>query len=93
MRESKLEAQIRKYAISKGMLVRKFVTPGHTGSPDRMFITRKGTVWFMEVKAPGQNPTALQLREQRVYRERGVKCEWESEFGWAAAHIEIMADR
>lgn len=76
MRESTLESQIRKYAISKGMLVRKFVTPGHTGSPDRMLITRGGTVWFMEVKRPGEMPTPLQLREHRVYQDRGVRCVW-----------------
>ena len=83
MRESIVEKAICDYAKSRGFLTYKFVSPGHKGVPDRMFISRNGKVLFMEVKAPGETPTPLQLREIRKMRERGVNAVWcdETELG------------
>jgi len=62
MRESTLEKAIVKYARSRGCLTYKFVSPQNRGVPDRIFIGPTGTVLFMEIKAPGKKPTALQSR-------------------------------
>ena len=93
MRESVIEAAIRKYAISRGMLVYKFTSPGKKGVPDRMFITRKGTVWFMEIKAPGKKPTALQERELSLMAERGVTAWWTDNIMDGVKRVDNMENR
>ena len=59
MRESTIEKEVCKFAKEHGCLVMKLAGPNQKGQPDRMFI-RKGKVLFMEFKAPGKLPTALQ---------------------------------
>lgn len=45
-----------------GGYTRKWTSPGHRGVPDRIVIAR-GRVHFVELKALGARPTALQHRE------------------------------
>jgi len=52
-RESKIESKVCKYAQSKGWLVFKFVSPGNTGVPDRLFL-KDGKAVFVEFKAPSK---------------------------------------
>ncbi len=61
--ESKIENAVAKYARKKGFWVRKFKSPGNRGAPDKIFMSPKGDVFFIEFKAPGKEPTALQHRE------------------------------
>jgi hypothetical protein len=53
MRESTIEQYVRKYAEANGFLVFKLYG---THDPDRLFITPKGRVFFIEFKAPGKKP-------------------------------------
>lgn len=72
MRESAVEKKVCDHAKKKGMAVYKFVSPGRSGVPDRMFIY-KGLAWFIEFKAPGKKPTALQKHEIQVMRSQGMR--------------------
>jgi hypothetical protein len=77
MSESEIEKAVCDYARKRGCYVRKFSTPSHRGVPDQLFITPSkeyyvaeehrcntlGQVFFIEFKAPGCKPTALQRRE------------------------------
>ena len=59
--------------------VYKFSSPGRRGVPDRMFINTRGRICFLELKAPGKKPNALQQREMKLMRDRGVLVGWSSQ--------------
>jgi hypothetical protein len=61
MRESTIEQAVCAYAKSKGCLTLKLSGQNQKGQPDRMFLYN-GRVMFIEFKAPGKRPTALQAR-------------------------------
>jgi Holliday junction resolvase len=61
MRESTIERAVCAYAKSKGCLAMKLAGPNQKGQPDRMFL-HHGSVMFIEFKARGKRPTALQAR-------------------------------
>jgi hypothetical protein len=61
MRESTIEQRVCAYAKSKGCLSLKLSGQNQKGQPDRMFLF-EGRVLFIEFKAPGKLPTALQCR-------------------------------
>ena len=61
MRESTIERAVCAYAKTKGCLTLKLSGQNQKGQPDRMFL-RDGRVMFIEFKAPGKRPTALQAR-------------------------------
>lgn len=64
--ESKIEKAVSDYAKKKGCYVRKFKSTSQRGVPDRLFLAPNGVVFFVEFKAPGKQPTALQLREMKL---------------------------
>jgi len=89
MRESTIERQVCAWAENElGCIVRKFVSPGNRGVPDRMFIFPRGTIAFIEFKASGEKPTALQMRELKMYRERGICFGWFDSFASAKDFLE-----
>lgn len=61
MRESTIESYLVRRCKEEGILCFKFVSPSHRGVPDRLLIFPKGLVAFIELKAPGKSPTALQM--------------------------------
>ncbi len=61
MRESTIESAVCAYAKAKGCLSLKLAGQNQKGQPDRMFL-HQGHVLFVEFKAPGKKPTALQAR-------------------------------
>jgi hypothetical protein len=61
MRESTIEQAVCAYAKAKGCLSLKLAGQNQKGQPDRMFLYY-GHVLFVEFKAPGKKPTALQAR-------------------------------
>lgn len=73
MSESKIESAVCRHAESRGCYVRKFSSPTNAGVPDRLFITPLGKVFFIEFKAPGKKPRALQLREARLIENNCTK--------------------
>lgn len=75
MRESTIERAVCAYAKAKGCLVMKLAGPNQKGQPDRMFIYR-GKVLFIEFKAPGKKPTALQEKWLRDLVAQEMHAEW-----------------
>lgn len=77
VRESKIEGDVCKHAKKiGGFYQRKYVTPGHTSSPDRIFIEHKNgvmrRVFFIEFKAPSKKPTPAQAEEHDLMRSCGI---------------------
>ena len=68
--EKSIEAEICKYAESKGVLQYKFVSPGCRGVPDRLFIYN-GVTMFIEFKAACGTVSNLQRRRIAAIREAG----------------------
>ena len=75
MRESTIERAVCAYAKSQGCIVMKLSGNNQKGQPDRMFI-KDGRVLFLEFKAPGKNPTALQRRWLSRLRCENVAADW-----------------
>ena len=63
MRESKIEKKVTEFAEEHGMLHYKFTSPGHSFVPDHLYITKKGTSFFIEFKKLGKTPGPGQARE------------------------------
>lgn len=70
MRESVVEKYLRKQAEAHGYLCYKFVSPAHNGVPDRVLIGH-GLTFFVELKAPGEEPRKLQQRVIEHIRDHG----------------------
>ena len=75
MRESAIEKRICDHARSKGWLVLKLSGANDRGKPDRLFL-RNGQAVFMEIKAPGKSPTALQERWLNSLIDQGFTAVW-----------------
>ena len=73
MKESIIEARLRKAVERAGGRCLKFVSPGHTGVPDRIILMPGGRVFFAETKAPGKTERARQEYVQRRLREMGFE--------------------
>ena len=76
MRESTVEAHLRKRATAAGALVRKMIWPGHRGAPDRLVIWAEGLgrhsrVDFVELKRPKGKLEAHQERKHEELRGHG----------------------
>lgn len=69
IRERDVEAYLVKLVKAKGGEIRKVKWIGRVGAPDRR-VMLNGGVW-VELKAPGEGPTAAQLREHLRMRRRG----------------------
>lgn len=73
MRESTVEARLRKGVERAGGRCLKFVSPGHTGVPDRIILMPGGKVYFAELKAPGEKERPRQEYVQHRLRELGFR--------------------
>lgn len=73
MRERDIEAAVCAHARGRGWSAIKLAGPGDRGKPDRIFIAPGGRVKFVEFKAPGKQPTALQARWLNVLKELGFE--------------------
>lgn len=75
MRESTIEKAVCAYAKLKGCLVIKLAGQNQRGQPDRLFI-RAGRCLFVEFKATGKKPTALQYRWLVNLHRQGMTVAW-----------------
>lgn len=66
MREAEVEARLRRAVERAGGKCLKWVSPGHTGVPDRIILMPGGRIYFAELKAPGERERA---RQEYVHRE------------------------
>ena len=60
MRERDVERYLRERVKQLGGRAYKFVSPGNNGVPDRIVMLPGGKLFFVELKAPGKETTALQ---------------------------------
>ena len=67
--EQKLAARTR----AMGGIAPKFTSPGFGGMPDRLVLLPHGRMGFVELKAPGKKPRALQEVRHRLLRRLGFK--------------------
>lgn len=74
--EADLERKLCKWAKEQGCLTYKFSSPANRGVPDRIFIGPRGDVLFLELKAPGKKPTALQQKHLNDIRAQGGLATW-----------------
>ena len=73
MRERDIEAKLTAGVKTLGGMCLKFVSPNVSGVPDRMIILPTGSVWFVELKAPGKRERPLQSYLHAKLRSMGVK--------------------
>ncbi len=71
MLEKDIEQRFVRYAKLKGCTAYKFSSPNRRGVPDRMVVGPNGLLFFIEFKAPGRQPSALQEREMQRLRDYG----------------------
>lgn len=69
--ERKFEQRLVALAKKHGFFCRKAKWIGRNGAPDRMLIDPLGAVTWVELKSPGKEPTAIQLREHMLMRQHG----------------------
>ena len=73
MLEKTIEMQLVKAVRNEGGLALKFISPGFDGMPDRLLLLPDGKMAFVEVKAPGKKPRALQEARHGMLRHLGFR--------------------
>ena len=73
MREKSLERKLVQSVAHMGGLALKFVSPGMAGVPDRLLLFPEGKIAFVEMKAPGKQPTPLQRLRHAQLRNLGFR--------------------
>ena len=73
MRERTLERKLTQSVANMGGLALKFVSPGLAGVPDRLLLFPEGKIAFVEMKAPGKQPTSLQRLRHAQLRNLGFR--------------------
>ena len=73
MREKTIERKLTLMVKKRGGICPKFVSPGFDGMPDRIVLLPGSHMAFVEVKAPGQKPRALQVSRHALLRRLGFR--------------------
>jgi hypothetical protein len=73
MLEQEIELQLVRAVKKMGGRAVKFMSPGFDGMPDRLVLLPGGKCGFVEVKAPGKKPRALQRVRIEMLRVWGFK--------------------
>jgi len=73
MREKEIELQLVMAVKKMGGRAVKFTSAGFDGMPDRLVLLPGGKCGFVEVKAPGKKPRALQRVRHEMLRTWGFK--------------------
>lgn len=71
MRESTIEKRLKRGIEALGGLCEKFTSPGRRSVPDRLVSLPGGCIVFVELKAPGKEPTPLQEKDHARRRALG----------------------
>lgn len=71
--EHDLEQKLIRKAKAYGGWAPKFLSPGHSGMPDRIVLLPGRYVCFAELKAPGKIPRELQIAQQEKLRKLGFR--------------------
>jgi len=73
VREKVIEAYLRDRVKDAGGKAYKFVSPGNRGVPDRLVLFPNAKITFVELKAPGEKPTPLQVAQAKKLRALGFE--------------------
>lgn len=73
MREKHIEKELAARTRAMGGIALKFTSPGFDGMPDRLVLLPGGRMGFVELKAPGKKPRALQMARHKLLRWLGFK--------------------
>ena len=73
MREKEIELRLVKAVEKMGGRTVKFTSIGFDGMPDRLVLLPGGKCGFVEVKAPGKKPRALQRVRHEMLKKLGFK--------------------
>ena len=73
MREKDIEQKLAARTRAMGGIAPKFTSPGFDGMPDRLVLLPGGRMGFVELKAPGRKPRALQMARHKLLRQLGFK--------------------
>lgn len=71
MLERVIESRLRQETKKRGGMALKFVSPGMNGVPDRIVLLPGGKMAFVELKASGKVPRALQEKRMGQLRKLG----------------------
>jgi len=71
MNEKQIEQALVRKVKAMGGIAPKFVSPGFDGMPDRLVLFPGGHIAFVEVKAPGKKPRAIQIARHEMLRRMG----------------------
>ncbi len=74
--EKDIEKKIGGYAKKHGCMYLKFTSPAARAVPDRLIITPKGVIGFLEVKRKGNKPTPLQTLKIEELRRQNCRVAW-----------------
>ena len=74
MREKEVEQKLVKTVRKAGGFCIKFTSPGFDGVPDRLVLLQKGRIAFIDLKASGKKPRALQIRRMKQLSNLGFAC-------------------
>lgn len=74
MREKEVEQRLVKTVKDMGGMCLKFVSPGVAGVPDRIVLLPGKRIAFVELKAPGEKPRALQIKRMKQLSSLGFSC-------------------
>ena len=74
MRESRIEQQLCHVVREVGGIAIKLASPSYAGLPDRMVLLPGGHIGFVEVKAPGKKPRALQVMRLEYLSRLGFRA-------------------
>ena len=72
MLESTIESYFQKKCAKNKILCIKFISPGHSGVPDRMLITESGRIAFVELKKQDGVVSEKQKKWIRMLKERNI---------------------
>lgn len=71
MNEQTIEKRLKKEIELIGGKALKFISPGVSGVPDRIVLLPHGRIYFIELKAPGQKPRAIQCQRIKELKKLG----------------------
>ncbi|KZL94353.1 VRR-NUC domain-containing protein [Clostridium magnum] len=75
MYEARIEKRLKKEVEKIGGKALKFVSPGVSGVPDRIVLLPHGKIIFIELKATGEKPRAIQDYRAKELRALGFRVE------------------
>lgn len=73
MLEKDIEKKLVSEAKKRGCIPVKLLSANYNGLPDRLILSPGGKCGFVELKAPGKKPRALQLKRHKELRSLGFK--------------------